>query len=267
MSMLVIAEGLSRSYSSGATRIDALKNCSFTIATGEFVAITGASGSGKTTLMNVLGLLDRPDAGSLALGGQRTEDLSAAQKARFRNREIGFVFQSYNLLPRHSAVENIELPMIYAGVRSSERRRRALRALEEVGLENRGGHMPHQLSGGEQQRVAVARALVNEPKLVLADEPTGALDSQKGQRVLELFQQVNSAGRAIVMITHDATVARHAKRIMQMKDGKILLDRKVRDRIVGKSERSPSLAVGNGNLGSSNRTEAPSEIDDFQALR
>lgn len=230
--MLIQAENIMRSYNRGDARIDALKGCSLSIDRGEFVAITGPSGSGKSTLMNILGLLDRPNAGSLEIQGRNTEALTEKARAKIRNLDFGFVFQSYNLLPRHTAFENVELPMIYAGIRASERRKRVLKSLEDIGLAARSGHLPHQLSGGEQQRVAVARALANHPSLVLADEPTGALDSQKGLRVLALFQEINAAGRAVVVITHDEKVARHAQRILRMMDGEIASDEPVQDRIV-----------------------------------
>jgi putative ABC transport system ATP-binding protein len=228
--MLIQAENIMRSYNSGDARIDALKGCSLSIKTGEFLAITGPSGSGKTTLMNILGLLDRPNSGSLKFQGRNTEGLSETARAKIRNLDIGFIFQSYNLLPRHTAFENVELPMVYAGTRASERRKRALKLLEDIGLATRSGHLPHELSGGEQQRVAVARALANHPNLVLADEPTGALDSKKGLRMLALFQEVNAAGCAVVVITHDEKVARHAQRILRMSDGEIVSDETVQDR-------------------------------------
>lgn len=243
MTTLIKAAHLGRSYSSGGTSIDALKNCSISVTAGEFVAIMGPSGSGKTTLMNMLGLLDRQDAGTLDILGRRASGLSDARRAEIRNRIFGFVFQSYNLLPRHSAVENVELPMIYASIRARERRRRAVKALEDVGLAKRQGHYPHQLSGGEQQRVAIARALVNQPRLILADEPTGALDSQKGRQILALFQTINRAGHAVVVVTHDERVARHAQRILRMADGEIISDETVPNRLWAADAASEVLVL------------------------
>lgn len=241
--MLIQAENIVRSYNSGNARIDALKGCSLSIKKGEFVAIKGPSGSGKTTLMNILGLLDRPNSGSLKIQGRNTQTLPETARAEIRNLDIGFVFQSYNLLPRHTAFENVELPMIYAGIRTSERRKLTLKLLEDHGLVARSRHLPHQLSGGEQQRVAVARALSNRPKLVLADEPTGALDSKKGLRMLALFQEINAAGCAVVVITHDEKVASHAQRMLRMKDGEIVSDEPVRDRILADKNIASPIPV------------------------
>ncbi|MEX0301990.1 MAG: ABC transporter ATP-binding protein [Leisingera sp.] len=225
--MFLTAQHISRSYQSGTARIEAVKDCSFSLAEGEFLAITGPSGSGKSTLMAILGLLERPSAGSLQVRGQNTEDMPADTRAKLRSRDFGFIFQSYNLLPRLTALENVELPMIYTGAGRAERRTRALELLHRVGLEDRQRHFPSQLSGGEQQRIAIARALANRPRLILADEPTGALDSGKGLQVLSLFHEINRAGRTIAVITHDETVARHAGRILRMKDGRITADEQV----------------------------------------
>lgn len=222
--MLIEARNLERIYGGGATTVTALRKTSFSIAEGEFTAITGPSGSGKTTLMNLLGLLDRPTSGSLILAGADVTKLSADRRAAIRNRQIGFIFQSYNLLARMTAIENVELPLIYSGVRRRQRRRLAEAALAAVALKERVRHWPSQLSGGEQQRVAIARALVTDPVLVLADEPTGALDSRTGLEILALFQQLNRNGRAIVMITHDQRVAEHASRILRMQDGRLVGD-------------------------------------------
>lgn len=237
--MLIQADNIWRGYQSGAARLDALKDCSFTIEDGDFVAITGPSGSGKTTLMNILGLLDRPSGGVLRVDGQNTGKLSANARARLRNTGFGFVFQSYNLLPRLTALENIELPMIYAGVAAAARRARALALLEETGLQDRMAHFPHQLSGGEQQRIAIARALANRPRMLLADEPTGALDSRKGRQILASFQRINAAGQTVAMITHDETVAQHAKRVLRMKDGRITADMPVQNRILQEAVPGP----------------------------
>lgn len=222
--MLIEADNLRRSYSSGETRYDALRGCSFAIAEGDFLAITGPSGSGKSTLMNILGLLDRPTEGRMSFCGRNTDGLSVKKRAEIRNREIGFVFQSYNLLQRHTAFENLELPMIYAGLGKNQRRERAKELLNMMGLSRRQASYPRQLSGGEQQRVAIARALANRPKLVLADEPTGALDSERGSQILSLFERINQAGHTIVMITHDDTVAAKSKRILRLHDGQITED-------------------------------------------
>lgn len=219
--MLVEVNNLRRSYDSGETRYDALRGCSFTIAEGDFVAITGPSGSGKSTLMNILGLLDRPTEGHLLFCGKNADGLSVKKRAEIRNREIGFVFQSYNLLQRHTAFENVELPMIYAGLEKQQRRERVTDLLTKMGLSGHQSNYPRQLSGGEQQRVAIARALANRPKLILADEPTGALDSERGNQILSLFEQINQAGHTVVIITHDETVAAKSKRILRLRDGQI----------------------------------------------
>jgi putative ABC transport system ATP-binding protein len=194
------------------------------VARGEFVAVMGASGSGKSTLLHVLGCLDRPDAGSYRLAGRDVADLSGDERAELRNREIGFVFQSFNLVPRTSALENVELPLVYGGVPPREQRERAREALRAVGLEGREQHLPSQLSGGQQQRVAIARALVNGPSLLLADEPTGNLDSRTSHEILALFQRLHRDGLTIVMVTHEADVAAHAGRVVTFRDGRIVSD-------------------------------------------
>ena len=222
--MLLEAEALCRRYGRGDAAVTALADASLAIEHGAFVAIMGPSGSGKSTLMNLIGLLDRPTAGHLVFTGQDVTRLSPDRLAALRNREIGFVFQSYNLLARHTAQENVELPLLYAGIRPRERARRARDALEAVGLAHRAGHHPTALSGGEQQRVAIARALVNDPALILADEPTGALDSRTGELILGLFRELNLAGRTVIMITHDAAVAAHAARTVRLRDGRIVDD-------------------------------------------
>ncbi len=222
--MLLQAESLCRRYGRGDAAVTALDDASLAIEHGAFVAIMGPSGSGKSTLMNLIGLLDRPSAGRLVFTGQEVTRLSPDRLAGLRNREIGFVFQAYNLLARHTARENVELPLLYAGARPRVRARRAEEALAAVGLGHRAGHHPAALSGGEQQRVAIARALVNDPALILADEPTGALDSRSGERILELFRTLNGEGRTVVIITHDAAVAAHAARIVRLRDGRIVDD-------------------------------------------
>ncbi len=222
--LLIHAENISRSYSSDAGAIPVLRNVSVAIERGEFVAIMGPSGSGKSTLMNILGLLDSPSGGRLTFDGRDVTDLSPDQQADVRNLRIGFVFQSYNLLPRATAVENVELPLVYAGVRRRDRDARAREVLEAVGLGHRLRHWPTQLSGGEQQRVAIARSMVTRPALVLADEPTGALDSRTGEAVLKLFQTLNAAGTAVLLVTHDDAVASYAARQLRLADGQIIGD-------------------------------------------
>ena len=234
MTILLEAKSLSRSYGVGATKIAALRDASFSMMSGEFLAIMGPSGSGKSTLMNIIGLLDRPTSGTLALGGEPTARLSPDQAAKLRNREIGFVFQSYNLLGRNTVLENVELPLIYAGTGRVERHRRAKESLGNVGLPDKMGQWPSQLSGGEQQRVSIARALVTNPTLILADEPTGALDSRTGREILAVFQSLNRQGRSIIVVTHDETVARHASRIIRLQDGTIVDDQKVPVRLMAR---------------------------------
>jgi len=222
--VLIEALNLCKRYTTGAGIVVALDNVSLKIDRGEFVAVMGPSGSGKTTLMNLLGLLDRPTSGQLALAGKDVSSLSVDQHATLRNRNIGFVFQSYNLLHRSTAIENVELPLVYAGVPRAERQHLARQALDRVGLVKRHDHWPVQLSGGEQQRVAIARAMISEPAMILADEPTGALDSGTGREILALFQAINEMGSAILIVTHDAGVARHARRVLKMNDGVIEAD-------------------------------------------
>jgi putative ABC transport system ATP-binding protein len=215
---------LGKTYGSGDTAVHAVQGADLSVERGDYVAIMGASGSGKSTLMNVLGCLDEPSTGRYRLDGVDVRLLDEHQLATIRNRKIGFVFQSFNLIPRTPAVENVALPLAYARVAPAERRRRAMAALDAVGLADRAHHVPTQLSGGQQQRVAVARAIVTEPVLLLADEPTGALDSHASGEVLALFDQLNAAGRTVVMITHEDDVAEHAKRVVRMRDGRIISD-------------------------------------------
>jgi putative ABC transport system ATP-binding protein len=216
--------GLTKVYGMGEATVHALRGVSLTVERGDYVAIMGSSGSGKSTLMNILGCLDVPTAGAYLLDGVDVSRLGDRQLALVRNRLIGFVFQAFNLIPRTSALANVELPLAYAGVRGPQRRRRAMAALGVVGLADRARHEPNQLSGGQQQRVAVARALVTEPALVLADEPTGNLDSRSTADVLAVFDQLNAAGRTIVLITHEEEVARHAKRVIKLFDGQVAED-------------------------------------------
>jgi putative ABC transport system ATP-binding protein len=217
-------------YRSGDVPVAALKGVSIDLLPGDFVAIMGASGSGKSSFMNIMGCLDRPTSGSYFLDGVDVSRLSRDALAGIRGRSIGFVFQGFNLLARTSAIENVELPMLYQGVAAKERRRRAIDALVKVGLGKRMGHTPAQLSGGQQQRVAIARALVNNPKLLLADEPTGALDSATSVEVMGIFQRLNDEGITILLVTHEADIAEHGKRIVTFKDGLILSDEPVRHR-------------------------------------
>lgn len=221
--MLISLRQLNKVYHMESVDVTALKNVSADIDAGEFVAIMGHSGSGKSTLLNLLGCLDTPDSGSYFLDGEEVSKLGTDELAKIRNRKIGFVFQNFNLLPRTTAEENVELPLYYgAPMRSSERRKRAQNLLTRLGLEGRMQHHPGQLSGGQQQRVAIARALVNEPPLILADEPTGNLDSRSAEDIMVLFQELNREGITIVMVTHEPDIARFAKRIIQMKDGEIV---------------------------------------------
>jgi len=229
--MLLHAENLTRRYGRGDAAVTALRNTSFQVAEGEFVAVMGPSGSGKSTLMNLIGLLDRPTIGTLVLAGEQTTRLGHDRLAALRNRRIGFVFQSYNLLARNTTLENVEMPLVYSGLRGRKRQGRARAALDRVGLSHRIHHWPSQLSGGEQQRVAIARALVGDPAIILADEPTGALDSKTGCSVLALFQALNRDGRTIIMVTHDEHVARHAKRVLKLQDGELMSDEAVAEPI------------------------------------
>ncbi len=221
---LIEARDLTKTYTMGGEPVHALDGVSLDIEPGEFVAIMGASGSGKSTLMNILGCLDRPDSGEYLLAGEPVESLDGDALARVRNQRIGFVFQQFNLLPRTSALENVELPMVYAGVSTAERQRRAREALERVGLGQRLGHTPAELSGGQQQRVAIARALVNGPQLILADEPTGALDTHTSEEVMRLLTELNAQGITVVIVTHEADVAAWAGRRLVFRDGRIVED-------------------------------------------
>ncbi len=224
MAPIVRLETLSKTYESGEVLVHALKAISFQLFAGEMVAIMGASGSGKSTLLNVLGTLDRPTSGKYFLDGEPVEALDENELSRLRNRKMGFVFQSFNLLPRDTALANVELPMVYSGVRPTERRARALKALERVGLADRVHHLPNQLSGGQQQRVSIARAIVNDPLMLLADEPTGALDSTTGTQVMELFCELHRQGMTVIVVTHDPSIAAYAERVVSFRDGEIVSD-------------------------------------------
>jgi putative ABC transport system ATP-binding protein len=233
-------DGVHKYYDLGEVQVHALRGVSLEIERGEMVAVMGASGSGKSTLMNILGCLDRPSRGSYFLDGVDVAGLSKVQLARVRNRKIGFVFQQFNLLSRTSALENVELPTIYAGVEPAERVRRAQAAIERVGLADRAHHHPSQLSGGQQQRVAIARALVNQPSLLLADEPTGNLDSRTSVEIMGILQELNEEGITIVLVTHEHDIARYARRTLEFRDGRIRRDLRVTDRLLA-SEVLPSL--------------------------
>jgi putative ABC transport system ATP-binding protein len=217
---------VTKTYVLGDVKVHALQGVSLDVAEGEFVAIMGSSGSGKSTLMNIIGCLDRPTGGTYHLAGQSVGALSRAERARVRNQTLGFVFQSFNLLARTSAQENVELPLVYGGIGGRERRARAVEALQSVGLGDRLDHHPNQLSGGQQQRVAIARALVNRPKVLLADEPTGALDSRTSVEVMSIFQALGRSGITVVLVTHEPDVAAYAARVVHVRDGKILSDQR-----------------------------------------
>ncbi|MFN0163244.1 MAG: ABC transporter ATP-binding protein [Burkholderiales bacterium] len=225
MSDLIVTRDLAKEYRMGDTIVRALDGVSLTIAAGEMVAVMGPSGSGKSTFMNLIGCLDAPTAGEYILAGENVARMSGDALSGVRNRRIGFVFQQFNLLPRTTALDNVGLPLLYAGTPGRERRMRALRRLEQVGLGNRADHHPNQLSGGQQQRVAIARALVNDPVLILADEPTGALDSKTSVEVMGLLQNLNREGITVVLVTHEAEVAAYARRIIHFRDGRVVEDR------------------------------------------
>jgi len=223
---LIRLQNISRRYQMGAETIHALREVSLEIDRGEYVAIMGPSGSGKSTLMNLVGCLDTPSSGSYELNGVNTSEMDDNQLAGIRNREIGFVFQTFNLLPRANALRNVELPLIYAGLSNEERKTMALDALTQVGLADRIHHKPNELSGGQRQRVAVARALVTNPSIILADEPTGNLDSRTGEEIMALFETLSRKGNTLIVVTHEEEVARHARRILRIRDGLIASDEK-----------------------------------------
>jgi putative ABC transport system ATP-binding protein len=231
---LIQTEDLSRVYHLGDNVVPALRGVSMAIEPGEFVAVMGPSGSGKSTFMNLIGCLDRPTGGAYWLAGQNVADLDTDALAAIRNTKIGFVFQTFNLLARTSALQNVEMPLLYSGIGAAARRERATARLTDVGLAERTDHTPSQLSGGQQQRVAIARALVNDPVLVLADEPTGALDSRTGVEIMAIFQDLNAAGITIVIVTHEPDIARYAKRMLTFRDGVVLEDVPVTDRLTAR---------------------------------
>ncbi|MCE2840134.1 MAG: ABC transporter ATP-binding protein [Bacteroidetes bacterium] len=238
-STVIALQGIQRLYRMGDETIYALRGVDLSIERNEYVALMGPSGSGKSTLMNLIGCLDSPSAGSYWLNGQDVAGLSDNQLAQIRNKEIGFVFQTFNLLPRLSALDNVALPLIYAGVSEAQRRERALEVLNQVGLGDRVSHKPNELSGGQRQRVAVARALVNRPSLILADEPTGNLDSKTSIEIMELFATIHALGNTIVLVTHEEDIARHAHRMVRLKDGVVESDQTQNPQRVGSTTPSP----------------------------
>jgi putative ABC transport system ATP-binding protein len=237
---VIRVRALTRAYDMGTERILALRGVTLDIARNEYVAIMGPSGSGKSTMMNLLGCLDTPTSGEYWLNGQEVSRLSDDALARVRNREIGFVFQTFNLLPRASALHNVELPLVYAGIGGRERRDRALEALTRVGLADRVHHRPNELSGGQRQRVAIARALVNRPSILLADEPTGNLDSVTSEEIMAVFTGLHRAGQTVIMVTHEPDIAAHAERVVVLRDGRLETDRRAAD---GALPSEPSAAV------------------------
>ncbi|EDP68872.1 ABC transporter, ATP-binding protein [Carnobacterium sp. AT7] len=229
---MISVKNIIKTYTTGAETLVALDTISLEITAGEFTAIMGPSGSGKSTLMNILGLLDRFDSGTYMLNDQNVSDLTDNESAKVRNKEIGFVFQSFNLMPRMSVLENVELPLVYAGVKAKERRERALQALERVDLSNRVKHKPNEISGGQKQRVAIARAIVNNPSVLMADEPTGNLDSKTTVDIMRIFQELNAEGTTILMVTHEPEVALYTKRIVTFRDGVLVSDQPQQQKLV-----------------------------------
>jgi len=225
--MIIKMNDVGKIYRTGKIEVEALKNISLNIDKGEFVSLMGPSGSGKSTLMNIIGCLDRATSGYYELNGVNISSMDDIELAKIRNLKIGFVFQSFNLLPRINAVQNIELPMIYAGIGRKERRQKAVEALERVSLTDRMNHKPNELSGGQKQRVAIARALVNNPAIILADEPTGNLDSVTGEDIMAVFQELNREGVTIILVTHESDIASHSKRIVKFRDGFLTTDEKI----------------------------------------
>ncbi|MCS7004347.1 MAG: ABC transporter ATP-binding protein [Cytophagales bacterium] len=224
MQELIYAENISKKYRMGEEEIYALRSISIRIYRGEYVAFMGPSGSGKSTLMNIIGCLDTPTSGTYYLAGKNVSRMSESELAEVRNKEIGFVFQTFNLLPRTTAWENVALPLVYAGVRLPERKRRALEVLASVGLSDRANHKPNELSGGQRQRVAIARALVNHPSMIVADEPTGNLDTKTSYNIMQLFGELHQKGNTIILVTHEENIAKYAKRIVRLRDGLIESD-------------------------------------------
>ena len=223
---VIVTRGIQRDYDMGGEIVHALRGVDLAVQRNEYVAIMGPSGSGKSTLMNVIGCLDTPSAGEYWLNGELVSTMTDNELARVRNREIGFVFQTFNLLPRASALHNVELPLVYAGVSAADRKRRAIEALERVQLADRMHHRPNELSGGQRQRVAIARALVNRPAILLADEPTGNLDSKTSDEIMRVFEELANGGQTVIMVTHEADIAAHARRVVVLRDGRIASDQR-----------------------------------------
>jgi putative ABC transport system ATP-binding protein len=234
---IIQTENIARKYVMGEEVVQALKSVTFSINKGEYVAFMGPSGSGKSTLMNIIGALDTPTGGTYILNGKDVSNMDDNELAEIRNKEIGFVFQTFNLLPRSTSLDNVALPLVYSGVKHSERDARALKSLTDVGLGNRAGHKPNELSGGQRQRVAIARALVNNPSILLADEPTGNLDSKTSYEIMDLFDQLHQKGNTIIMVTHEDDIALYAHRIIRLRDGLI-----ESDTINPNPKRAPKLA-------------------------
>jgi len=250
--MLIDIRDITKVYEMGDQQVHALSGVNLGVERGEYVAIMGPSGSGKSTLMNLIGCLDTPSSGSYILNGKEVARMTDDELAAIRNQEIGFVFQTFNLLPRTSAVQQVELPLVYGGLSRKERRERSVKALQAVGLGDRMAHTPNEMSGGQRQRVAIARALINDPSILLADEPTGNLDSQTGAEIMALFDELNSRGNTIVLVTHEEDIASHARRIVRLKDGKIR-DDQVNDRYVPGAARAAASGWGSAEPSSSIR--------------
>ncbi len=246
---MIKVKGLNKVYQTGAISVHALRDINLDVKPGEFVAVMGPSGSGKSTLMNIIGCLDRPTGGSYMLAGEEIADMDEGQLAYIRNRRIGFVFQTFNLLPRLTAMRNVELPMLYAGMPKEERRNIAMDALTRVGLADRVHHRPNELSGGQKQRVAIARALVNRPAIFLADEPTGNLDTRSGEEIMAIFQELHREGSTILLVTHEREIGEHAGRIINFRDGRIVKDEQVAEPIAARDYLARLMTAGEGREG------------------
>ena len=233
---IIQVQDLTKIYTMGSQEVRALDGVSFEVKENEYIAIMGPSGSGKSTLMNLIGCLDTPTSGTYILNGEDVSEFDDADLAEVRNREIGFVFQTFNLLPRTDCLSNVELPLIYSGIKTAERHRRSAKTLERVGLGDRIDHKPNELSGGQRQRVAIARALVNNPSILLADEPTGNLDTQTGNEIMMLFEELYRMGNTIIVVTHEPEIAKHARRIIRLRDGKVESDEQVQNPVLDKED-------------------------------